>query len=125
MQHTEGKFEIKVKDMKTTLTVVDCQSSNDGYYQCRAKNELGVDTTRASLTVSSEFIIFFKSKWCHWLEADHSVRPIAEPGAVVPKAEKKETRKELPEMAEKMAERQKKKEEKKQKIEGVKEKAKK
>ena len=53
-QHTEGKFEIKVKDMKTTLTVVDCQSSNDGYYQCRAKNELGVDTTRASLTVSSE-----------------------------------------------------------------------
>ena len=59
------------------------------------------------------------------LGADHTVRPIAEPGAVVPKAEKKETRKELPEMAEKMAERQKKKEEKKQKIEGVKEKAKK
>ena len=53
-QATEGKYEIKVKDMKSTLTVVDCQSADNGFYQCRAKNELGVDTTRASLTVSSE-----------------------------------------------------------------------
>ena len=45
---------------------------------------------------------------------------------MVPKAEKKERKAAVePELAEKMAERQKKKEEKKQKIEGVKEKAKK
>ena len=44
---------------------------------------------------------------------------------MVPKLEKKEKKAVLPEEAEKMAERQKKKEEKRQKIEGVKEKAKK
>ena len=58
-----------------------------------------------------------------------TVLPFPEPGAIVPKAEKKEKKAAAaaaePELAEKMAERQKKKDEKKQKIEGVKEKAKK
>ncbi len=45
--------QIKVKDMKTTLTLIDCTMASNGYYTCKASSELGVDTTRAGLTVSS------------------------------------------------------------------------
>ena len=46
--------QIRVKGSKTTLTLIDCTVDMTGFYLCRATSELGTDTTRAGLTVSSE-----------------------------------------------------------------------
>lgn len=49
-----SKVQISVKGNKATLTLIDCTLEMTGYYLCRATSELGVDTTRAGLTVSSK-----------------------------------------------------------------------
>ena len=51
-----SNVQIRVKDMKTTLTLIDCTMEMNGFYLCRATSELGVDTTRAGLQVSSKQI---------------------------------------------------------------------
>ena len=48
------RHQIRVKDGKTTLTVIDVQDEDEGYYTVKVANELGNDTSRASLTISSE-----------------------------------------------------------------------
>ena len=48
------RHQIRVKDGKTTLTVIDCVDEDEGYYTVKVSNELGTDTSRASLTISSK-----------------------------------------------------------------------
>merc|ERR1711963_1110631 len=44
-------IQIKVKDHRTSLTILEGKTSHNGHYTCRVKNELGSDRTRALLTV--------------------------------------------------------------------------
>merc|ERR1711962_149289 len=46
------KFRIKVRGNKVSLTIFEVTMDMSGYYTCIAKNELGMDTTRAGLTVN-------------------------------------------------------------------------
>ena len=46
--------QIRVKDQKTSLTLIDCTMEMAGYYTCKITSELGTDTTRAGLTISSK-----------------------------------------------------------------------
>ena len=47
-------FKIKVRETTVSLTIFETTMAMTGYYTCIAKNELGTDTTRASLTVNSK-----------------------------------------------------------------------
>merc|ERR1712113_574013 len=44
--------QIKVRDDRTTLTLIDCGFDMAGHYECKAASDLGQDKTRASLTVN-------------------------------------------------------------------------
>jgi hypothetical protein len=51
-----------VREDTTTLTLMDCTMEIAGYYECKAVSDLGLDKTRASLTVNSKsqnLTIFF------------------------------------------------------------------
>ena len=61
MQNTK-KVQIRVKEHKTTLTLIDCTEEDQGYYSVRISNELGTDTSRASLTISSTLKLHLKAK---------------------------------------------------------------
>merc|ERR550539_468528 len=45
-------MKIKVRDNTVSLTIFETTMEMTGYYTCIAKNDLGTDTTRASLTVN-------------------------------------------------------------------------
>ena len=47
-------MKIKVRDNTVSLTIFETTMEMTGYYTCIAKNDLGTDTTRASLTVNSK-----------------------------------------------------------------------
>ena len=51
-----SQVQIRIKEIKSTLTLIDCKPEEAGFFQCRVANELGSDTTRAGLTVSSKLI---------------------------------------------------------------------
>ena len=46
------KYRTKVRGNKVSLTMFEVTQDMTGYYTCIAKNELGTDTTRASMTVN-------------------------------------------------------------------------
>ena len=54
--------QIKVRDDRTTLTLIDCGFDMAGHYECKATSDLGQDKTRASLTVNSKFILITRYK---------------------------------------------------------------
>ncbi|CAB4067574.1 unnamed protein product [Lepeophtheirus salmonis] len=95
-------IQIKVKEIRTILTLIECNNEMAGYYTCKARNPLGGDSTRASLTVN---------KGVGGTEGEPSPIKRVESTASTAEAE------------EKLALKQKKKEEKKQKLEEVKAKA--
>jgi hypothetical protein len=47
-----ANIQIKVNDDTTSLNILECSQDHNGIYECKIKNELGEDKTRASLTVS-------------------------------------------------------------------------
>jgi hypothetical protein len=54
----------QVREDTTTLTLMDCTMEMAGYYECKAVSDLGLDKTRASLTVNSKsenLTMFFSS----------------------------------------------------------------
>ena len=58
--------QIKVRDDRTTLTLIDCGFDMAGHYECKATSDLGQDKTRASLTVNSKFILIIRYKRSHY-----------------------------------------------------------
>ena len=50
-------IQIKVKDHRTSLTIMEGKTSHNGHYTCRVKNELGSDRTRALLTVKGKKLV--------------------------------------------------------------------
>merc|ERR1712059_188426 len=44
--------QIKVRDDRTTLVLIDCGFDMAGHYECKAISDLGQDKTGASLTVN-------------------------------------------------------------------------
>ena len=51
-------IQIKVKDHRTSLTILEGKTSHNGHYTCRVKNELGSDRTRALLTVKGKKMLW-------------------------------------------------------------------
>ncbi len=51
------KVQIRVKANRTVLALIDVQDSDVGHYVCKVSNELGTDTSRAGLTISSELVV--------------------------------------------------------------------
>ena len=51
-------IQIKVKDHRTSLTILEGKTSHNGHYTCRVKNELGSDRTRALLTVKGKKLLW-------------------------------------------------------------------
>lgn len=52
-------IQIKIKEGKTTLTIMESAMEHNGYYTCRVKNNLGSDRTRGLITVSSKYKLSF------------------------------------------------------------------
>ena len=48
------KVQIRVKGNRTVLAIIDVQDEDVGHYVCKVSNDLGTDTSRAGLTLSSK-----------------------------------------------------------------------
>jgi len=51
------KIQIRTKDFRTTMTVIDVNDDDAGTYICKVANEIGADTSRASLTITREKMV--------------------------------------------------------------------
>lgn len=48
------KVQMRVKGFRTTLALIDVADEDVGYYVCKVSNDVGTDTSRAGLTLSSK-----------------------------------------------------------------------